>query len=239
MLIEAISDFVDWFIFVINFMWGRIPFLLDGAKLTVYIAVMAFILGNLIGIIMGVMRVSGVSILEAISTLYVETIRGTPLVVQILIVYFGIPIATGIRFDPIMAGILTMGINSGAYQAEIVRSGIKGIPRGQLEAAESLGFTYWQSMRYVIIPQAIRIVIPAFVNELATLLKDTSILIIIGVHELTRRGQYIAAWSYRYFEVYVTIAFIYLVMVLVVSRVARFIEKKVRIPGLGVAGGRL
>lgn len=239
MIVEPILGLINWLIFTVEFMWNKIPFLLDGAKLTVYISAMAFVLGNVIGIVMGIMRVSGIKILEIVSTVYIETIRGTPLVVQILIVYFGIPIATGIRFDPILAGILTMGINSGAYQAEIVRSGIKGIPRGQLEAAESLGLTYWQSMRHIIIPQAMRIVIPAFVNEFATILKDTSILIIIGVHELTRRGQYIAAWSYRYFEVYVTIAFIYLVMVLIISRTARIIEKKARIPGLGVTGGRL
>jgi len=102
-----------------------------------------------------------------------------------------------------------------------------------------LGFTYWQSMRYVIIPQAIRIVIPALVNEYATILKDTSILIIIGVAELTRKGQYIAAWSFRYFEVYITVALIYLIMVLLISRAARILERKLRIPGLGVTGARI
>jgi len=239
MSLDPIINFVNWIFFTIEFMWTRIPFLLEGAKLTVYIATAAFFLGMGIGVIMGILRVSGIGILEKIAAVYIETIRGTPLVVQVLIVYFGIPIAVGIRFDPVLAGILTMGLNSGAYQAEIVRSGIKGIPRGQLEAAESLGFTYWQSMRYVIIPQAMRIVIPAFVNEYATVLKDTSILIIIGVHELTRRGQYIAAWSYRYFEVYITIALIYLIMVLIISKSARILEKKLRIPGLGVTGARL
>ncbi len=239
MVFEWLSNFWHWIVSTIEFMWDKIPFLLEGAKLTIYIATMAFFIGLAIGVIMGILRVSGIGVLEKIATLYVELIRGTPLVVQILIVYFGIPIVTGLRFDPILAGILTMGLNSGAYQAEIVRSGIKGIPRGQLEAAESLGFTYWQSMRYVIIPQAIRIVIPALVNEYATILKDTSILIIIGVAELTRKGQYIAAWSFRYFEVYITVALIYLIMVLLISRAARILERKLRIPGLGVTGARI
>jgi len=239
MVLEPVIGFIEWIISAIEFMWPRFPWLLYGARITLYVATIAFFLGTGIGVFLGILRVSGIKVLEKIATAYIEVIRGTPLVVQILIVYFGIPIVTGIRFDPIMAGILTMGLNSGAYQAEIVRSGIKGIPTGQLEAAESLGLTYWQSMRYVIIPQAMRIVIPAFVNEYATILKDTSLLIIIGVPELTRQGQYIAAWSFRYFEVYITVALIYFILVLIVSRVARLLEKKLMIPGLGVTGARL
>ncbi|MGQ4892460.1 MAG: amino acid ABC transporter permease [Candidatus Njordarchaeia archaeon] len=235
---DPITGFIEWVINTILFLAPHYMDFIDGAFVTLQVATLAFFIANIIGIVMGIMRVSGVKILEIISTIYVEVIRGTPVVVQLLIIYFGIPIATGIRFPPFVAGVITFAINSGAYQAEIVRSGIKGIPYGQMEAAKSLGFTYWQSMRYIIIPQALRIVIPAFVNEYSTVLKDTSILIVIGFPELTRRGQYIAARTFKYFEVYVAIAAIYLLMVYTISKIARIIEKKAAIPGLGLAGGR-
>jgi len=233
---DPISGFFEFIINLIGFMAPYIPDLLEGALVSLQVATLSFILGNLIGVLMGIMRVSGIKILEVISTAYVEVIRGTPLVVQLLIIYFGLPIATGIRFGPFLAGVIAFSVNSGAYQAEIVRSGIKSIPRGQMEAAESLGFTYWQAMRYIIIPQAFRILIPAFVNEYSTVLKDTSLLIIIGYPELTRRGQYIASRTFRYFEVYITIAAVYLLMVYTISKLARWIEKKIAIPGLGVKG---
>ena len=233
---DVITGFFQGIIGLVTFMGPYIPYLLEGAVVSLQVATLSFIIGNIIGIVVGIMRVSGIKILEYIATIYVEVIRGTPLVVQLLLIYFGIPIALGLRFPPFLAGVIAFSVNSGAYQAEIVRSGIKSIPRGQMEAAESLGFTYWQAMRYIIIPQAMRILIPAFVNEYSTVLKDTSLLIIIGYPELTRKGQYIASRTFRYFDVYITIAAIYLVMVFTISKLARWIEKKIAIPGLGVKG---
>ena len=152
--------------------------------------------------------------------------RGTPLLVQIFLFYFAVPVITGQRIDPYVAAVGSCGINSGAYVAEIVRAGIQSIDDGQMEAGRSLGMTWAQTMRYIIVPQAIKRVIPPLGNEFIALLKDSSLVSVIGFEELTRRGQLIIAKTYGSLEIWFSVAIIYLVMTLSISRLVAYLEKR-------------
>jgi len=156
--------------------------------------------------------------------------RGTPVLVQLLFIYFGLP-ALGVRFDPLTAGILALGLNSAAYQTEILRSAIKSIPKEQFLAAESLGLTHIQIYRHVILPQALRIALPSLVNEVIALIKESSLVSVIGVVELTRRGEYLVAVTFKAFEVFAAVAFIYFITCYTLSRGAKILERKITIPG--------
>lgn len=205
---------------------NSLPLLLVGAVVTIKITAMSVALGVLIGLIVGIMRICGFRILRALATIYIDFLRGTPLLVQIFLVYFALPMLTGQRSDPYVAAISACGMNSGAYVAEIVRSGIQAVDKGQMEAGRSLGMTWGQTMRYIIVPQAIRSVIPQLGNEFIALLKDSSLVSVIGFEELTRRGQLIIAKTYASVEIWTCVAIIYLIMTLSISRLISFLEKR-------------
>ena len=177
------------------------PALLAGARLTVELATIAVAIGLVIGSFVGIARVGHVRIVRLLAGAYVDFIRGTPLLVQLFLVYFGLPSLIGRPVPPFVAAIAAMGINSGAYVAEIVRAGIQAIDRGQTEAARSLGLTAAQTMRYVIFPQAIRRIIPPLGNEFIALLKDSSLVSVIALEELLRKGQVVITRTFRPFEV--------------------------------------
>ncbi len=211
------------------------PLLLKGAVLTVQITALSVFFGTIIGLGMSLMKISSNKVLKFISVVYVDFIRGTPLLVQILLIYFGIPGVireiTGetFRMAPLMAGVIACSINSGAYVAEIFRSGIQSIDRGQMEAARSLGMTKSQAMTNVILPQAFKRVVPPMGNEFIILLKDSSLLSVIGVHELTRQGQLYIAATFASFPVYLAIAFVYLIMTFSISRLVSYLERRLSI----------
>ena len=202
------------------------PLLLLGAVITVKITAMSVALGIVIGLSAGIARICRVKPLRWISAVYVDFFRGTPLLVQIFLFYFAVPVITGQRIDPYVAAVGSCGINSGAYIAEIVRAGIQSIDEGQMEAGRSLGMTWTQTMRYVIVPQAMKRVIPPLGNEFIALLKDSSLVSVIGFEELTRRGQLIIAKTYASLEIWFSVAIIYLVMTLTISRFVAFLEKR-------------
>ena len=158
-----------------------------------------------------------------------EFFRGTPLLVQIFLFYFALPVITGQRIDPFIAAISACGINSGAYVAEIFRAGIQSVDDGQMEAGRSLGMTWLQTMRYIIVPQAFKRVIPPLGNEFIAMLKDSSLVSVIGFEELTRRGQLIIAKTYGSFEIWMSVAVIYLVMTLTISRFVAYLERRYRV----------
>jgi len=215
---------------ILYFIISITPFLLRGLVNTLRIGIMSFIFGFLLGMVVGVCRVSGGRAISTIATSYVEVIRGTPLLVQILFAYFGLPFI-GIKLSPSIVGVVVIGINSGAYQAEIIRSGILSIPQEQLDVAKALGMTNLQVMRYVILPQALRNIIPALVNEFVTLIKDSSLVSVIGEVELTRCGEYIISRTFRPFEVFFVVALLYLVVCFTFSKIASLLERRVRVPG--------
>ena len=202
------------------------PLLLLGAVITVKITAMSVALGIVIGLFAGIARICRVKPLRWISAVYVDFFRGTPLLVQIFLFYFAVPVITGQRIDPYVAAVGSCGINSGAYIAEIVSAGIQSIDEGQMEAGRSLGMTWTQTMRYVIVPQAMKRVIPPLGNEFIALLKDSSLVSVIGFEELTRRGQLIIAKTYGSLEIWFSVAIIYLAMTLTISRFVAFLEKR-------------
>ena len=204
------------------------PLLLLGAGVTIKITAISVMLGVIIGMFMGISRICNVKIIRIIAAVYVDFIRGTPLLMQIFLVYFALPIISGQRIDPYIAAISACGINSGAYVAEIFRAGIQAIDVGQMEAGRSLGMSWAQTMRYIIIPQAFKQVIPPLGNEFIALLKDSSLVSVIGFEELTRRGQLIIAQTYGSLEIWTSVAIIYLAMTLTISRFVAYLERRFR-----------
>ena len=205
------------------------PLLLTGAVVTVKITALSVFLGILIGLFVGIARISTYKIVHLAAVVYVDFLRGTPLLVQIFLVYFALPVLTGQRIDPFVAAIAACSINSSAYVAEIFRAGIQSIDAGQMEAGRSLGMTWTQTMRYIIVPQAARRVIPPLGNEFIALLKDSSLVSVIGFEELTRRGQLIIARTYASLEIWICVAIIYLVMTVSISRLVAWLERRYKI----------
>ena len=210
--------------FNFNLVMQSLPLLMAGAGITIKITALSVTVGILIGLFMGIARICRLRIFRLIAAVYVDFFRGTPLLVQIFLVYFALPLLTGQRSDPYVAAISACGLNSGAYVAEIFRSGIQSIDRGQMEAGRSLGMTWGQTMRYIVVPQAFKRVIPQLGNEFIALLKDSSLVSVIGFEELTRRGQLIIAKTYASVEIWTCVAAIYLVMTLTISRFVAFLE---------------
>lgn len=208
------------------------PSLLRGAVITIEVTSFAIFFGLILGTIAAFGKLSKRSVFRIPSSMYVDFIRGTPLFVQILLFYYGIPgLIIGItgdpfRIDPILAGIAVCSINSGAYNAEIVRAGIKSVDRGQMEAARSLGMTEGQAMKEVIMPQAVRLIIPPLGNEFIALLKDSSLLAVISVHELSKNGMLYVSKTFAAFPTYISVAFVYLALTMGISHVLNHIERR-------------
>lgn len=203
-----------------------LPFLLQGAWVTVRITVLSLVFGILLGTLVALARMSPVRWLSGLTLSYIELLRGTPLLVQIFLIFFGIPQLTQQQINEFVAGVIAFSVNSSAYVAEILRAGIQSIPKGQREAALSLGLSPTQTLRYIILPQAFTRVIPPLVNEGIALLKNSSLLSAIAVVELTRAGQLISARTFKPFEMYLAVSLIYLVMTLILSFVARQLEAR-------------
>lgn len=214
----------------LGFALDALPTLLRGAITTLQLTAFSVVLGLIGGILLGIARLSPLVPLRLASRIYIDFFRGTPLLVQIFMIYFGIPalsqnLGVTLTFNRFVAAILALSLNSAAYLAEIVRAGIQSIESGQREASESLGLGPVQTMRYIIFPQAFRRMIPPLGNEFITLLKDTSLVAIIGYEELFRRGQLIVAQNYRSFEIFTTVALVYLVLNTLSSQVFIWLER--------------
>lgn len=203
--------------------------LLAGAVTTLGITALAVAIGVVFGLCIAMIRLSKKTWVRTLGTIYVEAFRGTPMLVQILLFYFGVfPMLDLNRLDAVWAGIIALGLNSGAYLGEIFRGGIQSIDRGQREAALSLGMKNYQVMRYVILPQALANALPAIGNEFITMIKDSSLVSVIAVAELTYRAMLVAARHYEYFTMYVGIALIYFIMTFTTSRILATLEKRLR-----------
>ena len=209
-----------------------LPSLIDGLYVTLILTFISLIAGLFLGIALALGRVYGNKIISAICIGYIEIIRGTPLLVQLFIIYFGLPYV-GVILSPIDAALIGLSLNSGAYQAEYIRGSIQSIPSGQMIAARTIGMNKLQSIRNIVLPQALRISIPAWSNELIYLLKYTSIVYIIQVRELTYEGKFIAGQTFRFIEIFAIIAIIYLVFTILFTTIIEIFEKKLRIPGVG------
>lgn len=215
----------------LGYMVDALPALLAGALVTLQLTAIATILGLVGGIALGIARLSKLWWLRILARIYIDFFRGTPLLVQLFIIYFGIPallrsIGADFSFNQWSAAVLGLSLNSAAYLAEIVRAGIQSIEVGQKEASESLGLGPTQTMRYVVFPQALRRMIPPLGNEFITLLKDTSLVAVIGYQELFYSGQLIFAANFRPFEILTTVALIYLALTILSSQAFSFLERR-------------
>ena len=204
------------------------PSLLKGLQMTLILTVVSLIIASILGIIFGLLRVSHLKVLRAIGTIYVDIFRGTPLIVQAFFIYFGIPAALDFRISAVAAGIIILSLNAGAYMAEIVRGGIESVDKGQMEAARSLGLPYKKAMAKVILPQAIRLMIPSIINQFVITLKDTSILSIIGINELTQSGKIIIARNLESFQMWLIVGIIYFIIIMILTKVSNRMERKIQ-----------
>ena len=205
---------------------------LQGAPMTIGVSLIAIIAGVILGLILALMKLSGSKPLRAVSTCYIEIIRGTPMVVQALILAYGLPQllqSNDIDFRwpyLIIPAIIVCGCNSGAYVAEVIRSGIQAVDKGQMEAARSLGMTKSKAMRLIIIPQALKIVLPAFGNEFVSLIKETSLLSYVGVVEILRKGALWNAATFNTFQAYIGVALVYMLLTIPLSKLVKYFEKR-------------
>ncbi|MCG5077651.1 glutamine ABC transporter permease GlnP [Paraburkholderia tagetis] len=206
-----------------------LPALLQGAQLTVLIAVVGLAGGLLVGFLFGLMRAYGSAFTQKIAFAYVEFVRGTPIVVQVMFIYFALPLILHMRVDALTAAIVSIIINSGAYIAEIVRGSFLSVPRGLKEAGQALGMPMWRVLAFVVGPVAVRRMTPSLGNQFIVSLKDTSLFIVIGVGELTRQGQEIMAANFRAVEIWTAVAAIYLCMIGALTFGLRTMEKRMRI----------
>lgn len=205
--------------------WQYWPFLYHGAILTLKMTAICVIFGFILGVLLSLMKISKYKLLVWFSRFYTSIFRGTPLLVQLCIVHFGLPQLTGVTLTTIQSGVLTFSLNSAAYISEIFRGGIMGVDKGQYEAATSLGISYKDMMRDIVLPQAIKHILPSLVNEAIALLKESSILSYIGAVELLRAADQITVITFRFFEPYLVIAVIYYVFVMILSMVANRLER--------------
>ena len=199
----------------------------SGLLMTLKLTFLAVTIGVILGLIVALIKMSSIKPISFIGASYVEIIRGTPLLVQLLLIYNGL-MQFGIDIPAFTAGVFALAINSAAYVAEIIRAGIQAVDPGQNEAARSLGMTHAMAMRYVIIPQAIKNILPALGNEFIVMLKESAIISVIGFADLTRQADIIQSITYKYFEPYIIIAAIYFIMTFIFSRLLGIFERRLR-----------
>jgi His/Glu/Gln/Arg/opine family amino acid ABC transporter permease subunit len=204
-----------------------LPALVQGASLTLVLTATSMIFGTAIGFPLAMMKLSRSPISRGIATVYGTLIRGLPLLVQILLVYFAMPLVTGMRLPAVVAGAVAMALYTGGFLAEVFRAGIQAVERGQMEAGRSIGFGYWPTMRLIVLPQAFRMMLPNIVNQFTITLKNTSLLSVIGVTELTMAGQNIYSMNFDTVRVLALVGVIYLVIVIVAERLSALIERKI------------
>lgn len=205
-----------------NFLIKYYPFFLDGVKITLLLALITIIFGSIIGLILCVLKISKYKILRAIASIYIEIIRGTPLIVQLIIIHYGLKI----NMTELTSASIALSLNSAAYIAEIMRAGIVSINKGQMEAAKSLGMNQFTAMKLIIIPQAIKNILPALANEFVVLIKESAIVSYIGLADLMYKANQIRSLTYLTLEPLLVAALIYLVITFTLSKFIHYFERK-------------
>ena len=222
-----------WYILSPNKVNGltNLKFLLSGMGLTIYISVISIVISMFLGFVVAIPSLAKNKFLTYINIGYVEIVRAIPLLVLILWVYYGLPIMTGLSFSPFVSGIIALAISESAFQAEIFRAGINSIKKSQWEAGSSLGLTFYKRLRLVILPQAIKNILPALGNQFVYVLKMSSLVSIIGIADLTRKANELVVSTYRPLEIYTFLILEYLILILIVSFFVRKLEKRLKKDG--------
>jgi len=221
---------LGWFIISPNNVEGltNLKFLLSGLTTTIYISIVSIIISMILGFVVAIPSLAKNKFLTYINIGYVEIVRAVPLLVLILWIYYGLPIMTGISFSPFVSGIVALAISESAFQAEIFRAGINSIKKAQWEAGSSLGLNFFKRLRLVILPQAIKNILPALGNQFVYVLKMSSLVSIIGIGDLTRKANELVVTTYRPLEIYTFLILEYLVLILIVSYFVRRLENKLK-----------
>lgn len=207
--------------------YDNLGFLLEASWLTIYLSFISFIIALIIGVIVGTFRSFKTNwFFNILIGSYIEIFRGTPLLVQLFFIYYGLP-QVGITMSSHQAAIIGLSLNFGAYMAEIVRAGIQAIPKGQYEASNSLGLSRLQMFIHIIYPQAFKIVLPPLTNTYASILKDSSLVSVLSITELTRAGQLIYVRTYEPFEIYLTLAVFYFIMTYTIAIFSKYLERRI------------
>jgi len=224
---------LGWFILSPNNVEGltNLKFLVSGMGVTIYISIISIIISMILGFIVAIPSLAKNKFLTYINIGYVEIVRAIPLLVLILWIYYGLPIMTGLSFSPFVSGIIALAISESAFQAEIFRAGINSIKQSQWEAGSSLGLTFYKRLRLVILPQAIKNILPALGNQFVYVLKMSSLVSIIGIADLTRKANELVVSTYRPLEIYTFLILEYLILILIVSFFVRKLEKKLEQDG--------
>ncbi|RFU64227.1 amino acid ABC transporter permease [Peribacillus saganii] len=215
-----------------NLEFGRIadslPYILEGIPITLKIVAAAALLGFSLGIILALFKITRIKLLNWIADVYTSIFRGTPLVLQLMLIYYGSPQIFGIQIEAVTAAFLSFGLNSAAYISEVIRAGILAIDKGQNEAAMALGVPYARSMWDIILPQAMKNILPALVNEFITLTKESAIVTVIGITDIMRRSYIVGGETYKFFEPILFAGLIYYIMVMVLTLLGKAIERRMR-----------
>jgi len=215
------------FIEIVESSW---VYMVEGIWVTLFLTLISVVIGFFLGVLLAVAKTYGNKLFYYISYVFIEIIRGTPLLVQLFILYYSLPVI-GIRLSPLLASIVAFSLNSAAYQAEYLRGAIQSISSGQMQASLSIGMKKWQAIRLIILPQALRRFIPSWTNEFIYLLKYSSLSYIVGAPEIMAQAKFVASRNFEFFQVYLFAAIIYFVLVTIFGEIFRFIEKKMKIPG--------
>jgi len=208
--------------------YDNIRFLISGLNVTLIISVLSIFFSLVIGLLISLLGLGKNKFLKVINRTYIEIFRSIPLLVLLLWVYYGLPIVVGISLSPFIAGIVSLALSDSAFEAEVFRAGIQSIPKGQRDAARSIGLNKYQAMRLVIFPQALRVILPAIGNQFVYVVKMSSLVSIIGLADLTRKANELVVSVYRPLEIYTFLVIEYLVLILVISYLVRKLENKLR-----------
>lgn len=209
--------------------YPSINFIIQGTLVTLKYSLISVFLGLILGLLLAVCKISKNYLLRMFADFYTSIFRGTPLLIQLSIIYFGLPGLIGVKLSVFAAGIMAFSLNSGAYVSEIIRAGIKAVDKGQFEAAKALGIPETLTMRAIILPQALRNILPSLVNELINLIKESAIISMIGEMDLMRRAQVVSLETYTYFTPMLIAGLCYYVIIIIISNLAKILEKKLTI----------
>ncbi|ABS23081.1 amino acid ABC transporter permease [Bacillus cytotoxicus] len=205
-----------------------IPYILKGLEVTLKIVAVSALIGFILGTLLALCKIARIRVLNVAADLYTSIFRGTPLVLQLMIIYFGVPQMIGYDIPAFLAAVIAFSLNSGAYMSEVIRAGIQAIDKGQTEAAIALGVPYGKMMRHIILPQALKNILPALVNEFATLTKESAVVTVIGATDLMRRAYIVGGETFKYLEPLLFVGLVYYILVIVLTVVGKAIEGRMK-----------
>ncbi|EOO18958.1 amino acid ABC transporter permease [Bacillus cereus] len=205
-----------------------IPYILKGLEVTLKIVAASAVVGFILGTLLALCKIARIRVLNIAADIYTSIFRGTPLVLQLMIIYFGVPQMIGYEIPAFLAAVFAFSLNSGAYMSEVIRAGIQAVDKGQTEAAMALGIPYSKMMRNIIFPQALKNILPALVNEFATLTKESAVVTVIGATDLMRRAYIVGGETFKYLEPLLFVGLIYYILVIILTLVGKAIEGRMK-----------